>query len=212
MRHALSLLTFVSLLTACNREPHEAEHDTAIHNEPGLAPREEPAPPEPEQPPPTATPEQPTPEPVLEPDPVLAERKQALADVGRKAFEALQTDDFEALLELTPLVDPYLLEVCPKFASSPREQLQARFAHCRKSIAWDDVLEAKAIAAQPTGEFAAGCSEGIEDYGRLQLYLHMQDKSIWCIDFYGAIGRDGNPIGLGGEVSCRPVDEVPETR
>jgi hypothetical protein len=215
MHRCVCLLAFGSLVfTACNREPHEAEHHGSIKSEPGLAPRAQPSEPEatPEQ---TPAPEvepapEPTPEP--EPDPVMAERKQALADVGRRAFEALQNDDFEALLQLTPLVDGYLREVCPKVTVGSRDELQARFAHCRKSIAWDKVAEAQAFAAQPTGERAAGCNEGIEDYGRLQLYLHMQDKSIWRVEFYGAIGRDGNPIGIGGEVSCKPDTDAPKLK
>lgn len=209
--HRLPLiLVFGSLIcTACNREPHDAEHDKKVYgSNPGLAPRVQPPPPEPTtEPAPTAEPEQPAPAP--EPDPVLAERKQALADVGRRAFEALQADNFEALMQLTPLIDGYLREVCPDIAVNPREELQARFNYCRKSIAWADVAEAQAFAAQPTGEPAAGCNAGIEDYGRLQLFIHMNDKKIWRVEFYGAIGRDGNPIGIGGEVSCRPVDEAP---
>lgn len=211
MHRCACLLAFGTLLfTACNREPHEAEHHGSIESEPGLAPRAQPSEPEP-TPEPKPQPEvEPAPEP--DPDPVMAERKQALADVGRKAFEALQNDDFEALLQLTPLVDGYLREVCPRVAVSPREELKARFAYCRKAIAWDKIAEAQAFAAQPTGERAPGCNEGIEDYGRLQLYLHMQDKSIWRVEFYGAIGRDGNPIGIGGEVSCKPDDDAPKLK
>lgn len=216
MRRISPLFVFASLLgllaMGCNREPAEAEHHAASGSQPGLAPRVQPAAPEP-APEPTTKPtiEPPnTPEPA--PDPVLDERKQALANVGRSAFEALQADDFEALLQLTPLVEGYLRNVCPRVAVSPRDQLQARFNHCRKSIPWAEVAEAQAFAAQPTGEPAAGCDGGIEDYGRLQLFLHMSDKSIWRIEFFGAIGQDGNPIGISGEVRCGKVDEAPKLK
>jgi hypothetical protein len=204
MRPVSRLFVLASLLAAgCNQEPREAEHHVASGVEPGLAPRVQPPAPEP-----AATPA-PTPEPEPTPDPVLTERKQALANVGRSAFEALQADDSEALLQLTPLVEGYLRDVCPDLPISPRDQMQARFNHCRKSIPWADVAEAQAFAAQPTGEPAAGCDVGIEDYGRLQLFLHMNDKSIWRVEFFGAIGQNGNPIGINGEVSCRTVDEAP---
>jgi hypothetical protein len=211
MRRIALPLLFGSLLTAaCNRETHEVEHgaeqESASRSEPGLAPRVQPPAPEP-APTPAPTPE-PEPAPTPEPNPVLDERKQALANVGRSAFEALQAGDFGALLQLTPLVDGYLRDVCPALPVSPREQLEARFDFCKKSIPWADVAEAQAFAAQPTGEPAAGCNAGIEEYGRLQLFVHMNDKSIWRVDFFGAIGQDGNPIGINGEVSCRPVDEA----
>ncbi len=199
------LFVWASLLAiTCGRETPEPEEQVA-RGEPSAS---EPAPPTPT---PTHTPA-PVPEPTPVPDPALDERKQALANVGRSAFEALQADDFDALLQLTPLVEGYLRDVCPDLPVSPREQLQARFNHCRKSIPWPEVAEAQAFAAQPTGEPAAGCDGGIEDYGRLQLFLHMSDKSIWRVEFFGAIGQDGNPIGINGEVSCREVDEAPQLK
>jgi hypothetical protein len=207
LTHFVFGFVFSSLLIcACNREPPEPEPRVADSEPSEAAPPVQPITPEP------AAEPAPAPDPTPPPDPALDERKQALANVGRSAFEALQSDDFEALLQLTPLVDGYLRDVCPGLPVGPREQLEARFDHCRKSIPWAEVAEAKAVAATPTGTPAAGCDAGIEDYGRLQLYLHMNDKSIWCVDFFGAIGQDGNPIGIAGEVSCRQVDEVPKLR
>jgi hypothetical protein len=205
MRRLSRLFVFGCLLsTACNREGTEPEPRVADSE-----PREADVPVQPAP--------DPTPAPVPAPDPAptdpeLDERKQALANVGRSAFEALQADDFEALLQLTPLVDGYLRDVCRDLSVSSREQLEARFNHCRKTIPWADVAEAQAFAAQPTGTPADGCDAGIEDYGRLQLFLHMSDKSIWRIEFFGAIGQDGNPIGISGEVICRAVDDAPKLR
>jgi hypothetical protein len=202
-----SLLVFlVMLVTACNSKPSEPKPQVSDNEPREPAPSVQPITPEP-------TPEPtPLPEPAPPPDPALDERKQALANVGRSAFEALQADDFEALLQLTPLVDGYLRDVCSERPVSPREQLEARFTHCRNSIPWADVAEAQAFAAQPTGTPASGCDGAVEDYGRLQLFLHMNDKSIWRVEFYGAIGQDGSPIGIGGEVSCRKVDEAPKLK
>ena len=57
---------------------------------------------------------------------------------------------------------------------------------------------------------ASGCDDGVEDYGRLQLFLHMNDKTIWRVEFYGAVGENGNAIGINGEVACSEVDEAPK--
>jgi hypothetical protein len=192
------------LVIACNSKPPEPEQQVAASEPSEPAPTVQPATPEPSV--------EPAPLPTPPPDPALDERKQALANVGRSAFEALQADDFDALLLLTPLVDGYLRDVCSERPVTSREQLQARFTHCRNSIPWADVAEAQAFAAQPTGTPASGCDAAVEDYGRLQLYLHMNDKSIWRVEFYGAIGQDGNPIGIGGEVSCRKVDDAPKLK
>jgi hypothetical protein len=209
----LGLLGMLGMLgMACNREPPQAEHQASSGSQPGLAPRVQPAEPAPAlEPTPTPTPT-PAPAPTPAPDPALEGRKQALTNVGRSAFEALQADDFEALLQLTPLVEGYLRDVCPDRPITPREQLLARFKHCRKSIAWADVAEAQAFAESPTGAPAGGCNDGIEDYGRLQLFLHMNDKSIWRVQFFGAIGEGSNPIGISGEVSCEQVDEAPKLK
>jgi hypothetical protein len=206
MQRLSRLFVFASLALACSRETPEAAHEADSGSQPGLAPRVTPAEPEPAVEPTPA----PEPEPTPAPDPVLEERKQALTNVGRSAFEALQADDFEALLQLTPLVDGYVRDVCSDRPVTPREQLQARFEHCRKSIPWADVAEAQAFAETPTGAPADGCNAGIEDYGRLQLFLHMNDKKIWRVQFFGAIGESGNPIGISGEVSCEMVDEAPK--
>jgi hypothetical protein len=37
----------------------------------------------------------------------------------------------------------------------------------------------------------------------------MNDERIWRVDFFGAVGQDGNAIGINGEVSCTEVDEAP---
>jgi hypothetical protein len=204
MRRIPRLFVLVSIATACSREPSEPEHQVAASEPSEPTPPVQPATP-------TPVPEQPAPEPTPPPPhPAFDERKQALANVGRSAFEALQADDFEALLQLTPLVDGYLRDVCPERPVGPREQLEARFKHCRNAIPWAAVAEAQAFAAKPTGTPAAGCDAAIEDYGRLQLFLHMNDASIWRVEFFGAIGQDGNPIGIGGEVSCRKVDDAPK--
>jgi hypothetical protein len=218
MRRLSRLFVFASLLaTGCNRESSEAEHQVGSGSEPGLAPRVQPAAPELSDESHDAGLESsiepaPVPVPTPAPDPMLDERKQALTNVGRSAFEALQADDFEALLQLTPLVEGYLREVCPDRPVSPREQLQARFEHCRKSVPWADVAEAQAFAGTPTGAPADGCKGGIEDYGRLQLFLHMSDAKIWRIQFFGAIGEGGNPIGISGEINCQQVDEAPKLK
>lgn len=211
MRRISRLFVFGTLVaTACNREPAESERQTDRAPDMPDSPAMPATPAMPAVPVQPATPT-PTPEPTP-PDPALDERKQALANVGRSAFEALQADDFEALMQLTPLVDGYLRDVCSERPTSPREQLEARFTHCRNSIPWAEVAEAQAFAAQPTGTPGSGCDAGIEDYGRLQLFLHMNDKSIWRVEFYGAIGQDGSPIGIGGEVSCRKVDDAPQLK
>jgi hypothetical protein len=196
----------LSLALACGGEKEQHDQDS-LAVEPGLAPRAEPEP-EPEVEPPP----EPEVEPEPEPEPELSERKQALANVGRAAFDALQAGDFEALLELTPLVEGYLRERCGELPVAPRKELQARFDHCHKAIEWSEVAEAQVFAGKPTGAAATGCMTGVEDYGRLQLFLHMNDAQIWRVDFYGAVGEAGNAIGISGEVSCREVDEAPELR
>jgi hypothetical protein len=200
-------------LAACGGgdEPHDTGHagdQDPAGVEPGLGPRAQPAPPPAVEPAPAPEPE-PAPAPEPEPQPELSERKQALANVGRSAFEALQNGEFERLLQLTPLVDGFLHDSCPALPVSPRKELEARFGHCHKNINWDAVAEAQVFAGKPTGDPAIGCDPGIEDYGRLQLFLHMNDKKIWRVDFFGAVGQDGNAIGINGEVSCTEVDQAP---
>lgn len=203
-----SLVTVCALGLACGSEPPStaAKSDAQPKTEAGAeveAPEPEPEPkPEP----------QPEPEPEIDPDPVMAERKQALANVGRLAFDALKAGKLEDLLALTPRVDPYLKEVCAGMPLANEKELAARFSHCHDKIDWDGVAEAQAFAAKPTGQPAAGCNEGIEDYGRMQLFLHMQDASIWRVEFYGAVGEEGKAIGLNGEVACSPTDDAPKLR
>lgn len=201
----------VCLVVACGSESPNSTHEAGAGVEPGLSPQDQPAPPEPapEQPPAV---EQPQPEPAPpepEPEPELSERKQALANVGRSAFDALESGEFEQLLQLTPLVDGFLRDSCPSLPVGARKELEARFGHCHKTIEWAAVAEAQVFAGKPSGKPADGCEPGIEDYGRLQLFLHMNDKTIWRVDFFGAVGQGGNPVGINGEVSCRQVDEAP---
>lgn len=197
-----------SSLGACTSEPPPEPAKPAPALEPAPAPAPQPTATPDDEPPPVLErePEQPPP---LEPAPELDERKQALANVGRTAFDALRAGEFDALLALTPMVDGYLREVCAELPSAPRDELRARFAHCHRSIAWDAVAEAQVFAGKPTGAPASGCEAGIEDYGRLQLFLKMNDKKIWRVEFFGAVGRDGNAIGINGELSCSEVDEIP---
>lgn len=205
----LAALPLVLVCLGCNRDAPDETSSAAV--EPGPKPSEPETPPTPElvaEPEPEAPPElEPVPEPPLEPQ--SDERKQALANVGRAAFDALRAGDFEALLALTPMVDPYLRDACPSLPAGSRDELEARFRHCQRSIDWDAVAEAQVFAGKPTGAPASGCETGIEDYGRLQLYAIMNDKKIWRVEFFGAVGQDGNAIGINGEVSCKQVDEVP---
>lgn len=203
-RVLLTLLTLACVpALACGAPPDAAPAKKA---EPEPAP--EPAP----EPDPAPKPEpavEPPPAPEPDPDPVMAERKQALANVGRSAFDALKAGKLEDLLALTPRVDPYLQQVCPSMGLADERELAARFSHCHDTIDWDAVAEAQAFATKPTGEPASGCAEGIEDYGRMQLFVHMQDSSIWRVEFYGAVGQDGKAIGLSGEVRCSPAESAP---
>ncbi|HLT37927.1 MAG TPA: hypothetical protein VK034_16695, partial [Enhygromyxa sp.] len=205
---ALALLTTF----ACGTERHE-QAANSVEIKPGLGPRATPteaAEPEPEPAPAPEPPVASEPAPELdEPEPELDERKLALRNVGRAAFDALESGDFEALARLTPLDKGPLRDVCPRMLLSNRKELEARFAHCHETIAWNAVAEAQAFAGQPTGAQAAGCDAGIEDYGRLQLFVHMNDAKIWRVDFFGAVGQDGNAIGISGEVACHEVDEAP---
>ncbi len=205
----LALTIALSSTLACNSKPHEREH-AATGSEPGLEPRA--TPPESAKPAatPAVTPEpEPEPEPTPEPDPALDERKLALANVGRGAFDALRAGKFDTLIKLTPLADGPLHDTCPRMPTSDRPELEARFKHCHETIPWDAVAEAQVFAGKPTGAQASGCDHGIEDYGRLQLFLHMSDSTIWRVDFFGAVGQDGNAVGINGEVACQTVAEAP---
>jgi len=206
-RLLVPLLPCLALLS-CKGEPEAGGHDSG-HAEvlPGRAPAKAP----PSAATETGTPavEAPAPAPVVDPDPIMAARKQALANVGRSAFDALKAGSFDDLMALTPLVDPYLGEVCPRLPQSPRKELEARFDYCHEHIDWDAVAEAQAFAGKPTGAQAPGCDAGIEDYGRLQLFAHMADASIWKIEFFGAVGEGGNAIGINGEVKCSETDDAP---
>jgi hypothetical protein len=209
------MISVASVLSACNSETHEG---AAIHSEPGLGPRTGPDPTPVSDPSPASTPVaepstgpaiDPDPDPTPDPDPELDERKLALANVGRGAFDALSAGKFAALLELTPIDEGPLHDACPGMPTGDRRELEARFDHCHETIDWDAVGEAQVFAGQPSGAPAPGCEAGIEDYGRLQLFLHMTDKTLWRVDFFGAVGRDGNAVGINGEVSCQTVDEAP---
>jgi hypothetical protein len=203
-------------LLACQAEPSHDSH-AAPNSEPGLAPRVETEPeptpePEPEPTPaePEPTPAEPEPTPELDADPVLAERKQALADVGRSAFEALQSGSFSDLLDLTPLEPGPLKDACKRMPLSKRPELEARFEHCHATIPWGKVTEAQAFAGKPTGRPADGCDAGYEDYGRIQLFVHTEAGTIWRVEFFGAVGQDGKVVGINGEVTCKQVDSAPE--
>lgn len=140
----------------------------------------------------------------------LAKEKQALADVGSAAFDALRSGNFDDLLALTHFRGGALATDCPEMpGSGNKREAQARFDHCHEQIPWDEVVDAQIFAGKPTGKAAAGCKEGLEDYGRLNLYVHLEDQTIWRVDFFGAVGRDGQAVGVDGAVSCRTVDEAP---
>jgi hypothetical protein len=204
-RTALALTLALFSISACGGETHESDAKAGVKVEPGRAPRTAP-----EQP--AAEPATPEPEPAVEPvqpEPELDDRKLALANVGRGAFDALKAGEFDTLAKLTPLDEGPLHDACPRMTLSDRKELQARFDYCHRTIAWADVAEAQVFAGEPSGAQASGCEDGIEDYGRLQLFLHMKDAKIWRVDFFGAVGQDGNAVGINGEVSCKEVDEAP---
>jgi hypothetical protein len=200
-RLALTLALLSSL--ACGPEKPEsttgAKAEPASQPSPGEATVEQ-AQPEPEP--------EPAPEPAP-PEPELDDRELALANVGRAAFDALRAGDFDALARLTPLDEGPLRDACSRMPLSDRKELEARFKHCHRTINWEAVAEAQVFAGEPSGAPAIGCDDGIEDYGRLQLFLHMNDKTIWRVDFFGAVGQDGNAVGINGEVTCKQVDEAP---
>lgn len=203
----LLALTLLSTL-ACGAERHD-ESPSEVEISPGLGPRataSEPAEPAPAPEPAIAEPE---PEPAPAPDPELDDRKLALANVGRAAFDALKAGDFDALAGLTPLDDGPLRDACRAMPLANRMELAARFKRCHETIDWDAVAEAQVFAGTPSGAQAIGCDDGIEDYGRLQLFLHMNDEKIWRVDFFGAVGQGGNAVGINGEVACKEVDEAP---
>lgn len=208
-----TLLGALPSTLACSGEEHEADKK-AVQVEPGLAPRVSP---EEAQPEPAKAKAEPAPAKVeVEPEPAqpqpqpeLDDRRLALANVGRSAFDALKAGDFDALAQLTPLDKGPLRDACPRMSLSDRQELKARFEHCHRTIQWDAVAEAQVFAGEPSGAQASGCEQGIEDYGRLQLFLHMKDEKIWRVNFFGALGQDGNAVGINGEVSCKEVDEAP---
>lgn len=210
VRTDLPFVTFaLALVIACTPEKTEVQaSDPKPEQSPPAATTPAPAPPA--SPPPTPSEVAPTPaEPTA--DPEFEARKAALADIGKTAFEALQAGDFAALRKLTALDDDSLLRAaCPHVVLGDPTELEAKFAYCHRTITWPDVVEAQVFAPKPTGEPAAGCEQGIEDYGRLQLYLHMSDAKIWRVDFYGAVGINGKAIGVDGSVSCKQVDEAPK--
>ena len=166
---------------------------------------------------PNAAPELPTPP---EPRPLtpaenqeLDERKQALADVGSQAFEALRTGNMDALIELTPASESsQLASQCPGMVSYGRKEMQARFDHCQRSIDWSSVAKADVFTGELVAAQARGCEQGISDYGRLQLFVHMNDGTIWRVDFLGAVGREGKTLGINGAVTCRTVESAPQPR
>ena len=214
MRPSALLVTTLTLstLTACSSEEHEAGHGSGLESHQGLpapakseaAQVEQAA--EPEAPPPAPPiPEPPPPEVEEE----FAQRKAALANVGKAAFEALKAGDFAALRELTPLDEGPVRSACPDLPRGDLIELEAKFDFCHRKIDWDAIAEAQVFAGKPTGEPVEGCGADIEDYGRLQLYLHMQDKTIWRVDFFGAVGREGKAVGIDGSLRCTQVDEAP---
>jgi hypothetical protein len=202
----------LSTLLGCSAEEHESRPDPGLQSKQGLPP------PNPSEAKPTADPPAPAPAPEAVPEPPsspaveqeFSERKAALANVGKAAFEALKAGEFAKLRELTPLDEGPVRDACPDLPRADAAELEAKFGFCHREIDWPAIAEAQVFAGKPTGEPAAGCEPGIEDYGRLQLYLHMQDgKTIWRVDFYGAVGADGKAIGIDGSLGCRKVDEAP---
>lgn len=208
------------ILLACqpDAQPHaDQAGSVAAGRAPAASPTPAPTPEPDPEPDATANPDDepepepdPEPAPIVDPDPVMAERKQALADVGRSAFDALQAGDFAELLELTPVQPGPLKDACGRMPLSAKHELEARFDHCHDAIAWDRVAEAQAFAGKPTGAAANGCEAEIEDYGRLQVFVHLDDATIWRVEFFGAVGRDGKVVGLNGEVACKIVPEAPK--
>lgn len=212
---SLGLVALSSLTLACGTDHEPGHGEAALSSGPGRAPQSGQSRPIqwPTRPPPERA-EAPTPsaEEQAAATEELDEKRAALADVGRAAFDALREGDFDALLALTPLSDPGLAEDCGDMTLSSRKELKARFDHCYREIPWEEVEEAQVFAGEPSGRPAAGCAEGVEDYGRLQLFLHMRDETIWRVQFFGAVGREGKAIGIDGAVRCATVDEAPQLR
>jgi len=140
----------------------------------------------------------------------LDAERRALADIGKIAFDALRTDDLDLLLGLTDLGGGVLADPCPELPETgDNKQIEARLHFCHEAIDWDAVDEAQVFAGESTGEQAAGCQAGYEDYGRIRMFFHMSDKTIWNADFFGAVGHEGKAVGVGGTIRCRKVDEAP---
>ncbi|HVI03191.1 MAG TPA: hypothetical protein VM869_31055, partial [Enhygromyxa sp.] len=119
------LLTLISTL-ACGSEKHEGDAKQA-EVELGRAPRVSPGEAEPE---PAKIEPEPAKVEAVEPEPELDDRKLALANVGRSAFDALKAGDFDALAQLTPLDEGPLRDACPRMSLTNRQELEARFEHC----------------------------------------------------------------------------------
>lgn len=213
MRATALLITSLTLTTlvGCPSEEHDQGHHGGLQSQQGL-PTPSASEPEPvvDAPAPAREPDpvpEPPPSPAVEQE--FGERKAALANVGKVAFEALKAGEFAKLRELTPLDEGPVREACPDVPRADPVELEAKFAFCHRAIDWPSIAEAQVFAGKPTGEPAEGCGPGIEDYGRLQLYLHMQDKTIWRVDFYGAVGADGKALGIDGSLGCKQVDDAP---
>ncbi|NVB37168.1 hypothetical protein G6O69_04950 [Pseudenhygromyxa sp. WMMC2535] len=215
-RRPASLASLVSLLAcvACSEGPvgyGDRQGDMVSNARPvvGGGPIQWPRRPEPA---PAAKPE-PTPAPEPEPGPELDPKQAALADVGRQAFDALREDDLDALMALTHLEGGALAERCPdKPSPATKQEIAARFRFCHDEIDWEAVEEAQIFADKRSGGAAVGCEAGLEELGRLQLFLHMRGGAYWRVDFHGAVGVDGKAVGIDGGISCREVDEVPKLR
>ncbi|EDM78624.1 hypothetical protein PPSIR1_29273 [Plesiocystis pacifica SIR-1] len=146
-------------------------------------------------------------------DPALAGQKEALAGIGRAALDALRGGKLDDLVALTPLAEGPLEAACAeRELPNTAEELKARFDFCRREIDFDKLADAKILASRPTGQPAQGCSGGLEDYGRLQMYLTLEDDSIHRVEFYGAIGKDGEVVGIDGPIMCKAVDAIPASR
>jgi hypothetical protein len=128
-----------------------------------------------------------------------------MSNIGKDAFEGLKAGDFQAFLQLTPHVEGPLKQVCGEAAEGvDLRELEARFEFCHRKIAWSQVTDVRVGGGEPLGRRAHGCTEEIDDLGRLQMVVHLP-KTRWQVDFQGALGRAGKLIGLGGEISCREL-------
>ena len=112
---------------------------------------------------------------------------------------------------MTAYGDSALRKLCPRLAREAglesRAEVEARFGHCQRAIAWDRVQDATVAGGDPTGDAAPGCDASVAELEPIRMRVKTAD-GIFTVDLFQPVARDGEVLGVSGALKCTRLSEA----